>query len=125
MGTSLVSLDARVTTLEGGGGGGGAPSNATFVVMSLDGTLTAERVLTAGTGISITDGGAGGNVTIAATSSGPATELDTTGAAVDVSGAAPPVAGYVLTATSATAATWQAPSSGLTQSQVLARGLGA
>lgn len=40
---------------------------------------------------------------------GPATELDTTGAAVDVSGSAPPSPGDVLTATDATHATWQAP----------------
>ncbi len=46
------------------GGGGGAPTNAEYVVMSLDATLTDERVLTAGTGITIVDGGAGGNVTI-------------------------------------------------------------
>lgn len=52
------------------GGGGGAPTNASYVVIALNGTLTAERVLTAGAGISITDGGAGGNVTIAATGSG-------------------------------------------------------
>lgn len=52
------------------GGGSGAPTNATYVVMSLDGTLSAERVLTAGTGISITDGGANGNVTISASGSG-------------------------------------------------------
>jgi len=53
--------------LTGGGGGGGAPTNAEYVVMTLNGTLTNERVLTAGTGISITDGGAGSTVTIAAT----------------------------------------------------------
>ena len=52
--------------LTGGGGGGGAPTNAEYVVMSLNGTLTNERVLTAGSGISITDGGAGSTVTIAA-----------------------------------------------------------
>ena len=49
------------------GGGGGAPTNAEYVVLSTDGTLTNERVLTAGSGISVTDGGAGGAVTIAAT----------------------------------------------------------
>lgn len=49
------------------GGGGGAPVNASYVVIGLNGTLTAERVLTAGSGITITDGGAGGNVTIAST----------------------------------------------------------
>ena len=56
---------------------------------------------------------------------GPAASLDTTGAAVNVGSAAPPTAGDVLTATSATTATWQAPSggSGLTQPQVMARGV--
>lgn len=52
------------------GSGGGAPTSASYVVIGLNGTLTAERVLTAGSGISITDGGAGGNVTIAATGGG-------------------------------------------------------
>ena len=49
------------------GGSSGAPSDAEYVVMSLNGTLPNERKLTAGTGISITDGGANGNVTIAST----------------------------------------------------------
>lgn len=52
--------------LTGGGGGGGAPTDAEYVVMTLNGTLTNERVLTAGSGITITDGGAGSTVTIAA-----------------------------------------------------------
>ena len=43
---------------------------------------------------------------------GPATSLDTTGAAVNVGSSAPPNTGDVLTATSATTATWQAPSGG-------------
>lgn len=62
----------------------------------------------------------------AAGGGGPAESLDTTGAAVNVGSAAPPTTGDVLTATSATTATWQAPAggSGLTQPQVLARGLG-
>lgn len=49
----------------GGGGGGGAPTGASYVVLSLDATLTAERRLQVGTGLSLTDGGAGGDVTIA------------------------------------------------------------
>jgi hypothetical protein len=49
----------------------GAPAGAQYVTLALDAGLSAERVLTAGTGISITDGGANGNVTIA--SSGLAT----------------------------------------------------
>jgi hypothetical protein len=52
------------TTLSASGGGG-APANATYVVISLDGTLTDERTLAGeSTVISITDGGAGGAVTI-------------------------------------------------------------
>jgi hypothetical protein len=47
-----------------GGGGGGAPANAEYVVLALDAALTAERVLTAGDALQITDGGAGGNVTL-------------------------------------------------------------
>lgn len=50
--------------------GSGAPSSAQYVTLALDGGLSAERVLTAGTGISLTDGGANGNVTIAATGAG-------------------------------------------------------
>jgi hypothetical protein len=46
------------------GGGGGAPDNAEYVVLSLDATLTDERVLTPGTSMQLTDGGAGGLVTL-------------------------------------------------------------
>ena len=53
--------------LTGGGGSGGASTDAEYVVMALNGTLTNERVLTAGTGISLTDGGAGSTATIANT----------------------------------------------------------
>lgn len=51
-------------------GGGGAPTNATYVTLSTDATLTQERVLTAGSGISIVDGGAGSTVTISASGGG-------------------------------------------------------
>jgi len=50
-----------------GGGGGGAPTGAQYVTLATDGTLSAERVLTAGSGITITDGGAGSTVTVAVT----------------------------------------------------------
>lgn len=50
----------------GGGGGGGAPTNATYVTLSTDATLTNERVLTAGTNITLTDAGAGSTITVAA-----------------------------------------------------------
>lgn len=49
---------------EPAGGGGGAPTNAQYVTLATNATLTQERVLTAGTGITLTDGGAGGNLTI-------------------------------------------------------------
>ena len=38
-----------------------------YVVLGSDGSLLNERVLTAGTGIAVTDGGAGGNVTVGVT----------------------------------------------------------
>lgn len=46
--------------------GSGAPTDAQYVTLASNTSLTAERTLTAGSGISITDGGAGSTVTIAA-----------------------------------------------------------
>jgi len=67
---------------------GGAPANASYVVLSSDGTLTDERVLTAGSGISITDGGAGSTVTISSTAAGdvvgPASSTDNAVARFDL-----------------------------------------
>ena len=65
------------------GGGGGAPTDAEYVVLSANGTLTDERVLTAGTAISVTDGGAGSTVTIANTG----VTSNVAGAGIGVSGA--------------------------------------
>ena len=68
MDVTELESELRVTiNASGQGGGGGAPTDAQYVTLSTDATLTAERVLTAGTGISITDGGAGGNLTVAST----------------------------------------------------------
>ena len=50
-------------------GGGGAPTDARYVTLSTDATLTQERVLTAGTDIGITDNGAGSTVVISFTGS--------------------------------------------------------
>jgi hypothetical protein len=50
-----------------GGTGGGAPTDASYVTLGTNSVLTNERVLTSGTGIGITDGGAGLPVTIANT----------------------------------------------------------
>lgn len=47
-------------------GGTGAPTDASYVVMGANAVLAAERVLTAGSGIGIVDGGPNGPVTISA-----------------------------------------------------------
>lgn len=52
------------TQISIGGGAGAAPVNATYLVVSLNGTLTAERVLVAGAGLTSSDGGANGNFTL-------------------------------------------------------------
>ena len=41
-----------------------APADAQYVVLAVDGDLSAERVLTAGDGLSATDGGANGTITL-------------------------------------------------------------
>lgn len=72
-GVSTVNFTgAGVTATEAAGtltvnvtaGGGGAPTNAQYVVMALDATLSDERVLAAGSGLALSDGGAGGNATL-------------------------------------------------------------
>lgn len=45
----------------------GAPLTASYVTLATNSTLTSERVLTAGTGITLTDAGAGSTLTIAST----------------------------------------------------------
>ena len=49
------------------------PVNATYITVSYDPTLTNSRVLTAGTGITLVDGGAGESLTINATADAPST----------------------------------------------------
>lgn len=49
---------------ESGGGGGGAPTDAQYLTLATNGTLSNERVLTAGTNIQFVDGGAGSTLTI-------------------------------------------------------------
>jgi hypothetical protein len=48
-----------------GGGGSGAPTTASYLTLSNDAGLSAERVLTAGDGIAFADAGAGSTLTIA------------------------------------------------------------
>ena len=50
--------------------GGIAPATAPYITLGADATLTAERVLTAGPGITLTDGGPNGAVTISASGGG-------------------------------------------------------
>lgn len=59
-------VKAYVNTLISGGGSG-APDNAQYVTLIANANLSAERVLTAGTGISLTDNGAGSTVVVANT----------------------------------------------------------
>jgi hypothetical protein len=76
--TSALSADRIYTLPDAGGdatlcvnsgncigGSGSAPNAATYLVASLDGTLTNERAITNGANISLTDGGANGNMTVA------------------------------------------------------------
>jgi hypothetical protein len=46
------------------GGAGAAPKNASYICVSLNGDLTAERTLFAGDGLTSTDSGAGANFTL-------------------------------------------------------------
>jgi hypothetical protein len=56
----------------------GAPTDAQYVVLAVDGDLSAERVLTAGHGVSITDGGANAAVTVTAVPWSPVTGFTAT-----------------------------------------------
>jgi hypothetical protein len=66
-----------------GGTAGGAPTDAQYVTLALNSTLTGERVLAGGTAVTLVDAGAGGNVTVnvelgtAATNAAPGTHLHT------------------------------------------------
>lgn len=53
-----------ITATGGGGGGGGAPTNASYLTLGTDATLTDERVFGHTTRMTHTDGGAGGSYTL-------------------------------------------------------------
>lgn len=59
-----VTAAASLDPINGGGIGGGAPTNAQYLTLALNGSLSAERVLTAGTLIDFADTGANGTLTI-------------------------------------------------------------
>jgi len=54
-----MSIVAGALTSAGGGGGGGAPTTAQYIVAASDATLTAERVATSGTSVTVDIGTAG------------------------------------------------------------------
>ena len=56
--------DGTESNLSLGGSEGGAPADAQYVTLAVDGDLEAERVLTAGEGIDLTDGGANSTITV-------------------------------------------------------------
>jgi hypothetical protein len=56
---TIAQLQAGVSSV------GAAPATSNYVTMSAEANLTNERVLTAGSGVSITDAGAGSTVTVA------------------------------------------------------------
>lgn len=87
-----------------GGGGGGAPTNAQYITLVTNATLTQERVLTAGAGITLTDGGAGGSLTIDAAGA------NTTLVTVDFGTGK----GDTSTSTAVTGLTWVTASSAIT-----------
>lgn len=57
-------INQAVTGPVGAAGADGAPTSATYVTLSTNATLTGERVLTAGPGITFTDAGAGSTLTV-------------------------------------------------------------
>jgi hypothetical protein len=65
--TSNVGGTINVTALVFSALAAGAPTTASYVTLGTDATLSSERVLTAGTGITLTDAGAGSTLTIATT----------------------------------------------------------
>ena len=65
--TDVAKLRTWITAASGVGP---APNDAQYVVLALHADLTAERVLTAGNSITVTDGGAGLAVTVALTTPG-------------------------------------------------------
>ncbi|MCH2325455.1 MAG: hypothetical protein MK317_12335, partial [Pseudomonadales bacterium] len=62
--TSNADGTTQWAEASGGGGGGGAPTDADYITLSTNAGLSDERVLSVGTGLQLTDGGAGSNVTV-------------------------------------------------------------
>jgi len=83
-GQVLTADSAEATGVKwasGGGGGGGAPVTSRYILVggTADTDLTGERYLTAGSGIALTDAGAGGNITAALNINGLSAKTTTAG----------------------------------------------
>ena len=61
---SIARVGGRIVYTPAGGGGGGAPTNAQYLTLALDGTLTAERRFVPTLPLSAADGGANGDYTL-------------------------------------------------------------
>ena len=83
-GTSYIAAGTNVTITSASNGqiiissAGGGDATAEYLVLTAAGSLSNERVFTAGTGIKTTDGGAGGNYTLSVNDSVVATVSGTT-----------------------------------------------
>jgi len=66
--SAFIGNGAQLTNLPGGGGG--APTDASYLTLGTNGTLSAERVATAGLGITLTDGGAGSTLILSSRADG-------------------------------------------------------
>lgn len=66
--TKFCAKDSAGTENCLGDSAGGAPTGASYLVISLDGTLSAERTLAAGDGLALSDGGAEGAATLSTAS---------------------------------------------------------
>lgn len=76
--TITTSSNGSIVISSTGGGGGGGDANASYLVLSSTGSLGSARTFTPGTGINISDGGAGGNYTVSINNSIVATVSGTT-----------------------------------------------
>lgn len=92
-----------------------APLSASYVTLATNSTLTSERVLTAGSGITLTDGGAGSTITVSlttpiTTSANLAAALsDETGTGVVVFGTSPTLTTPTITNPTVTTGTFTTP----------------
>lgn len=72
---SSITVDQKGRITAASSGTAPSPVDAPYVTILANATLTNERVLTAGSNISITDGGSNSTVTMAATASGSNTQI--------------------------------------------------